>query len=78
MGIFTLLTSVTITVVEVAPAGKASFVYSYVQTRLTGQYNGKWPFSLVYVLKPQITAISGILQHIILPKTDICAEFTVR
>ena len=27
--------------IEVAPTGKASFVYSYMQTRLMGQYNGK-------------------------------------
>ena len=39
-----------IAVIAVAPTGKASFVYSYVQMRLKGQYNGKWPFSLVYVL----------------------------
>jgi len=50
-----------IAVIEVAPTGKASFVYSYVQTRLRGQYNGKWPFSLVYVLKPLITAIRAIV-----------------
>ena len=31
-----------------------------VQTRLMGHYNGKWPFSLVYVLKPLITAINAI------------------
>ena len=30
-----------IAVIAVAPAGKASFVYSYAQTRLMGQYNGK-------------------------------------
>ena len=29
----------TIVVIAVAPTGKASFVYSYVQTRLMGQYN---------------------------------------
>ena len=45
---------------EVAPMGKAPFVYSYVQTRLMGQYNGKSPFSLVHVLKPLITAIRAI------------------
>ena len=44
-------------VIAVAPTSKASFVYSYVQTRLKGQYNGKWPFGLVYVLKPLINAI---------------------
>ena len=31
----------SIAVIAVAPTGKVSFVYSYVQTRLTGQYNGK-------------------------------------
>ena len=46
-----------IAVIAVAPTDRASFVYSYVQTRLKGQYNGKWPFSLVYVLKPLITPI---------------------
>ena len=30
-----------IAVIAFAPTGKASFVYSYVQTRLKGQYNGK-------------------------------------
>ena len=30
-----------IAVIEVAPTGKTSFVYTYVQTRLKGQYNGK-------------------------------------
>ena len=30
-----------IAVIRVAPTGKAFFVYSYVQTRLMGQYNGK-------------------------------------
>ena len=54
------LSTVKIAVIAVAPTGKASFVYSYIQTRLRGQYNGKWPFSLVYVLKPLITAIRAI------------------
>ena len=49
-----------IAVIAVEPMGKASFVHSYVQTRLSGQCNGKWPFSLVYVLKPLITAIRAI------------------
>ena len=31
----------TIAVIAVAPMGKASFVYSYVQTRLMDQYNRK-------------------------------------
>ena len=50
----------TIAVIAVEPTGKAFFVYSYVKTRLMGQYNGKWPLSLVYVLKPLITAIRAI------------------
>ena len=31
----------SIAVIAVAPTSKASFVYSYMQTRLMGQYNGK-------------------------------------
>ena len=49
-----------IAVIAVAPTGKASFVYSYVQTKLMGQANGKRPFSHVYVLKPLKTAIRAI------------------
>ena len=30
-----------IAVIAVAPTGKAFYVYSYVQTRLMGQYNGE-------------------------------------
>ena len=30
-----------IAVIAVTPTAKKYFVYSYVQTRLTGQYNGK-------------------------------------
>ena len=52
-----------IAVIAVAPTGKASFVYSYLQTRLRRHYNGKWPFSLVYVLKPLITAIRAITSN---------------
>ena len=48
-----------IAVIAVAPF----FVYSYVQTRLKDQYNGKWPLSLVYVLKPLITLIRAILEY---------------
>ena len=46
--------------VSVAPTGKASFVYSCVQTRLRAQCNGKWLFGLVFVLKPPITVIRAI------------------
>ena len=52
-----------IAVIAVAPTGKASFVYSYLQTRLRRHYNGKWPFSLVYVLKSLITAIRAITSN---------------
>ena len=71
-------------IVAVAPTGKASFVYSYVQTRLMGQYNGKWPISLVYVLKPLITAIRaiviGLLKIYFVPfwrLRAICIQWTV-
>ena len=36
-----------IAVVTVEPADKTSFVYNCMKTRLKGQYNGKWPISLV-------------------------------
>ena len=36
-----VLCYVVIAVIAVAPTDKTSFVYSYVQTRLKGQYNGK-------------------------------------
>jgi len=56
----TAMMQVAIAVIAVASTGKAFLVYSYVQTRLMGQYNGKCPISLVYVLKPLITAIRAI------------------
>ena len=38
--------AIAIAVIAVfALTGKASFVYSYVQTRLRGKYNGKRPFT---------------------------------
>ena len=49
-----------IAVIAVAPTGKASFVNSYVLPRPMGLNNRKRPFSLVYVLKPLITAIRAI------------------
>ena len=49
-----------IAVIAVEPTGKAFFVYTYAKTRPMGQYNGKWPLSLVYVLKPLITGIRAI------------------
>ena len=50
-----------IAVITVEPAGKASFVLGCIQTRLMGQYNGKWPVSLVYMSKPLITVITAII-----------------
>ena len=55
-----LTPNITVAVIAVAPTGKASFVCSSVQTRVRGQYNGKWSFSLVYMLKPLTTAIRAI------------------
>ena len=49
-----------IAVIAFAPTGKAYFVFSYMETRLKGQYNEEGPFSLVCVLKPLITAIRAI------------------
>ena len=49
-----------IAVIAVAPTGKASFVFSYMETRLKGQYNEEGPFSLICVLKLLITAVRAI------------------
>ena len=49
-----------IAVITVEPADKISFVYNWMQTRLRGQYNGKWPISLVRVSRPLITVITAI------------------
>ena len=38
---FFLMIIVSIAVITVEPAGKASFVLGCIQTRLMGQYNGK-------------------------------------
>ena len=46
-----LLLNCLIAVIPVEPAGKASLLYIYKQTRLTGQYIGKWRISPVYVSK---------------------------
>ena len=40
ISIFNRMGPRAIAVIEVAPTGKASLVYSYVQTRLVAQYNG--------------------------------------
>ena len=47
-----LLHNCLIAVIPMEPAGKASSFYIYKQTRLMGQYNGKWHISLVYVSNP--------------------------
>ena len=52
-----LLIAPSIAIIAVAPTGKASFICSYVQTRLKGQHSEKGSFSLVYGLKTLITAI---------------------
>ena len=43
VALFSHLTRIqcTIAVIAVVPTSKTSFIYSYVQTRLRGQYNGK-------------------------------------
>ena len=41
-----LSASVTIAVIIVEPADKIYFIYNRMQTRLRGQYNGRWPISL--------------------------------
>ena len=51
---------VSIAVITVEPEDKISFVYNRMQTRLRGQYNGKWPISLVCVSKPLVTVITAI------------------
>ena len=53
---------VWIAVITVEPAGNTSFVYTCMQTRLKGQYNGKWPIRLVCVSKLLITVITAIFQ----------------
>ena len=40
---------------------KISFVYNCMHTRLRGQYNGKWPISLVYVSRSLVTVITAIV-----------------
>lgn len=47
--------------IVVETAGKGSFVYGCMQTKLKGQYSGKSSISLVYVSKPQITVITAII-----------------
>ena len=50
----------SIAVITVEPADKISFVYNCMQTRLRGQYNGKWPISFVCVSRPLVTVITAI------------------
>ena len=51
-------------VITVDPADKTSFVYSCMQTRLMGQYNGNRPISLVCVSKPLITVVTAIADQL--------------
>ena len=51
---------VLIAVITVEPADKISFVYNSMQTRLRGQYNRKWPISLICVSRPLVTVITAI------------------
>ena len=67
-------------VITVETADKASLVYSCMQTRLRGQYNGKWPISdisLVGVSKPLTTVITAIEVRLrsteIQPTYNICS-----
>ena len=46
--------------ITLEPAGKASFVYSCMQTRLIAQYNGKWPVSHVCVSTLLMSATTAI------------------
>ena len=55
-----LFLTIALAVIAVAHRGKASFVCSYVQVRLKGQYNGKWALSLTYMLIRLITTIRAI------------------
>ena len=57
---YVVSTSAFIFFITVEPASKAIFVLGCIQTRLMGQYNGKWPISLVYKSKPLITVIAAI------------------
>ena len=52
--------------IAIEPAVKAPFVWNSRQTSLMGQYNTKWPISLVYVLKPLINVIRAIARSVIL------------
>ena len=49
-----LLLNCLIAVIPIEPAGNASLLYIYKQTRLMGQYIGKWRISLIYVSKPVV------------------------
>ena len=52
--------SSSIAVITIEPADKSCFVYNCMKTRLRGQYNGKWPISLVWVSRPLVTVITAI------------------
>ena len=59
-GLKTRQTGYSIAVIAVEPADKISFVYNCMQPRLRGQYNGKWPITLVCVSRPLVTVITAI------------------
>ena len=44
----------------VEPAGKTSLLSICILTKLTRQYNGKWPISLSSVSKPLITVVTAV------------------
>lgn len=39
------------------------FFYSFMYTRIIGQYNGNWPISFVYVSEPPIAVITALVVH---------------
>ena len=55
-------TRVSIAVITVEPTEKIPFVYNCMQRRLRGQYNGKWPITLVCVSRPLVTVITAIIR----------------
>ena len=67
--------SVRIAVITVEPPGKSSFVLGCIQTRLMGQYNGKWPISLVYMSKPLITVITAIFSLFLVTDARLRSNF---
>lgn len=50
-------------ITAIEPAVKGSFFYSFMYTRLIGQYNGNRPISFVYVSEPPIAVITALVVH---------------